>query len=323
MATKNDVNLAKYSKAPRHLSDGMVLELAPGGGLHAIVEAVSGDPDHALRLDIREKRFNIYHRGGNLLCVDGRRRPWAMSFDPKYFKDSGSQIPALPDGFKDDADARAWCNAFPTLREGMIEWSRRVHDCQERADCQTIASANAARDRLPGGDYFVLDLEYQWAQRRFDLVALRRAPTVTDPVGWANPVLTLIEVKRDIGPCRGSAGLAVHAQDYWSLVGAPGFQHERIRIEFAGVFRQKQALGLIDPAFALDAIAPGPPEMLVVFVKMQDMRREIGSLVKQMQLSGSAAEDTGRIRFLELSDPATAMCNAHVLEGDEFLKLCR
>lgn len=323
MATKNDVNLATYSKAPRHLSDGMVLELAPGGGLHAIVEAVSNDPDRALRLDIREKRFNIYHRGGSLLCVDGRRRPWAMSFDPRYFKDSGCQIPALPDRFTDGADARAWCDAFPTLREGMIGWWGRVHACQERADCQAIAKTNAARDGLPGGDYFVLDLEYQWAQRRFDLVALRRVPTATDPAGWANPVLTFVEVKSDIGPCRGSAGLAVHAQDYWGLVGAPEFQHERIRNEFAGVFRQKQALGLIDPALAMDAIAPGLPELLVVFVEMQDKRKEIGPLVEQMQLNAPGAVGTGSIRFLELSHPATAMCRANVLEAREFLKLCR
>ncbi len=322
MTKKCDVDLATYPKAPRALADGMIAELAAGGGLHPIVEAVANDPEGALRLDIREKRFNIYHKGGSLLCVDGRRRPWSMIFDSKYFDGSGREIPVLPSNFTGAADAQAWCEAFPALRQGMIDWWGRVHACQERADCQAIAKANGARDRLPAGDYFVLDLEYQWAQRRFDLVALRRVPTATDPGGWANPALTLVEVKSDIGPCRGSAGLAVHAQDYWSLVGAPESQLERIRNEFVGIFRQKQALGLITSNLRMDAIAPVAPELLIVFVKMQHQRRDIGSVARKMALKCPNQSGTGRIRFLELADAEAEMRESEVLKGEAFLSLC-
>lgn len=73
MTTKRQVNLDTYRKRPRLLSNPMENALKPGGSLNPVLVAVSHDT--RLRLDIRDRRFNIYYGGGSLLLVDGRKTP--------------------------------------------------------------------------------------------------------------------------------------------------------------------------------------------------------------------------------------------------------
>jgi len=111
MTTKQQVNLNSYSKIPRLLSKPMEVALGPGGDLHPVLVAVA--KDDRLRLDIRDRRFNVYYGGGNLMLVDGRKSPWALHFDKKYFKGGTLKPPTLPPQFSSIDDAHAWVLAFP------------------------------------------------------------------------------------------------------------------------------------------------------------------------------------------------------------------
>ena len=121
----------------------------------------------------------MYYGGGNLMLVDRRESPWALRFDDKYFKGNTFKPPTLPTQFSTIDDAHSWVKAFPDLMAGMDAWWN-LHPKDERCHCQAMAAANAGRVGPPPADYLVLDLEYQWAQRRFDLVAAKRKPTEAD-----------------------------------------------------------------------------------------------------------------------------------------------
>jgi hypothetical protein len=166
MTKKKDVDLDTYKKSPRLLTTQMEQALEPGGGLHPVLAAVT--QDDRLRLEIRDHRFNIYYAGGSLLRVDGNSSPWAMHFDKKYFKGGSLDPPTLPAQYSATEDSREWVEAFPALIACMDDWWTR-HPKGERAHCQAMAAANSARAGLPFADYLIIDLEYQWAQRRFDL----------------------------------------------------------------------------------------------------------------------------------------------------------
>ncbi len=198
-------------------------------------------------------------------------------------------MPALPRTITGPDDGRAWADAFDGLMAAMdARWKH--HPKTERADCQDIARVNHTRpdsttnqppprtaeprlqpgpSPLPPTDFVVLDLEYQWAQRRFDLMAARRHPTPDDPVGWAHPRLAYVEVKSEIGACTGKAGLADHARDFADIVTArDGAYIQGIKDEFATVIRQKQALGLIAPGFPFQGFSPDQPELVFVTVDL-------------------------------------------------------
>src|SRR3972149_7569677 len=133
MTSKQQVHLDTYRKSPRRLAEPMEAALGPGGGLHPILVAVAGDD--RLRLDIRDRRFNVYYAGGSLMLVDGRRSPWVLHFDGKYFKGGALQPPTLPTQFSAIDDAHAWVHAFPDLITGMEHWWTR-HPKGERTHCQ-------------------------------------------------------------------------------------------------------------------------------------------------------------------------------------------
>ena len=116
MTTKQQVTLNTYRKNPRLLAKPMEDELGPGGILHPLLVAVAKDRN--LRFEIRDRRFNVYYGGGNLLLVDGRKWPWMLHFDEKYFK-GGALTPTLPTQVSAIDDAHAWVQAFQDLINGI------------------------------------------------------------------------------------------------------------------------------------------------------------------------------------------------------------
>lgn len=299
MTTKREVDLQSYKKAPRLLTRDLEIALGAGGGLRGVLERVK--QDDRLRLEVRDGRFNVYYGGGSLLCVDGRKSPWGMRFDEKYFK-GVARCPDLPDRFLDRDDATAWVNKFQYLMDSMEDWWR-TNPRAERCHCQHMARVNTAKSGLPPGDFCILDLEYQWAQRRFDLVAARRQVSPKDPTGWVEPSLVLIEVKSDVGACTGPSGLAKHARDYQSIVEAPPLQAERIREEFEAVTQQKRRLGLVhrDWPFRRFSLAL-PLELLIVFVGLKPRSPKVSSLLAGVNKVLDDLGDSGDIRFLRLEE---------------------
>ena len=297
MTTKQEVNLDIYQKAPRILSEPMEIALGPGGDLYPILVAVAGDD--RLRLDIRDRRFNVYYGGGNLMLVDGRKSSWELHFDAKYFKDGALLPPALPTQFSATDDARAWVQAFPELIAGMEDWWSR-HPKGERAHCQAMAAANSSV--APTSDYLVLDLEYQWAQRRFDLVAAKRRPFENDVTGWTEPDLVFVEVKCTSAACAGTSGLGAHAHDYRDIITArDGRSVGDIKLEFAQVVAQKVRLGLFDGLFDFKRFSPAVPELLVVFIDLDPNLSSMRVPLSKTREVSDALGDAARIRFMRLN----------------------
>lgn len=305
MTKKQGVDLNKYRKRPRLLEMLMEAALQQGGGLHPVLCAVSRD--NRLRLDIRDRRFNVYYSGGNLLCVDGRKSPWPMHFDKKYFKGGPTVPPHLPTEYSKPSDADKWVNSFPLLIKGMDVWWTS-HSRDERAHCQAMAAVNSAMNGLPATEYVVLDMEYQWAQRRFDLVAVKRKSIDTGSSGWVEPDLVFVEVKSDYKSCSGSSGLSDHASDYRDIVLAQsGKCVQNIKQEFGNLIAQKKRLGLLHKAFPFQRFSATPPELLFVLIDLKLNDPSLAKPISQVRAISIALGSSGRIRFMPLQSPRYEM----------------
>jgi hypothetical protein len=317
VTTKKQVDLDTYKKSPRLLMPEMERMLGTGGGLHPILDAVTRDD--RLRLDIREHRFNVYYGGGSLLLVDGRKSPWLLSFDRKYFRGGKLTPPSLPAQFSKADDSRTWVAAFPALIAGMNDWWTR-HPKIERTHCQAMAAANSATGTLPSTDYLVLDLEYQWAQRRFDMVAAKRSPTADDPTGWVAPNLVFVEVKSDYRACSGKSGLGDHADDYRDIITAGGGRGAQgIKLEYHSVLDQKRRLQLLDRALPFDRFSDAVPELLFVFVDLDPKAALLREPLKRVMAFAHNLRDAGRIRFMQLSSPDYTLSDHKALPPDQFI----
>jgi hypothetical protein len=306
MTKKRDVDFNTYHKKRRLLTKPLEIALGLGGALHPILVAVTNNPQ--LRLDIRDRRFNVYYGGGNLMLVDGRKSPWVLSFDEKYFKGGDLRKPDLPEqsSATHDAPANAWVEAFPDLIAGMEDWWTR-HPKGERAHCQTMAAANSGMSGPPPGDYLVLDLEYQWAQRRFDMVAAKRRRTDHDVTGWAEPDLIFVEVKSTLGACSGKkSGLSDHARDYRDIITAPDRRCvQDIKDEYENVIHQKERLGLINVSLGFSHFSPAVPELLLVFVDLDLNAPGLQAPLREAREILGALDDVVHIPFMELDSKKT------------------
>lgn len=300
MTTKQRVNLNTYPKIPRLLAKPMEVALGPGGALHPVLVAVA--KDRRLRLDIRDRRFNVYYGGGNLMLVDGRKSPWVLHFDEKYLKGGSLKPPTLPTQFSAIDDANAWVQAFPELIAGMEDWWTR-HPKGERAHCQAMATANSGIAGPPSADYLVLDLEYQWAQRRFDMIAAKRRPTKKDATGWAEPDLVFVEVKCEYPACYGKSGLGDHARDYRDIITAMdsvSAQYIKIKEEYENLIAQKTGLGLLDVSLGFTRFSVSIPELLLVFVDLDPNVPKLLAPLGEVREVSDEFGDAGKIRFMRL-----------------------
>jgi hypothetical protein len=316
MKTKQQVDLNTYRKIPRLLKGPMEVALAQGGTLHPVLVAVADD--HRLRLDIRDCRFNVYYGGGNLMLVDGRKSTWMLHFDEKYFKGGSLKPPTLPTQFSCIDDAHAWVQAFPNLIAGMEYWWKR-HPKGERAHCQAMAAANSGVAGVPSGDYLVLDLEYQCAQRRLDMIAAKRRPTNKDATGWAEPDLVFVEVKSEYPACYGKSGLGDHARDYRDIITSSDGRHViDIKREYQNVIAQKIRLRLLDKSLDFSRFSTAVPELLVVFVDLDPNVPKLLPPFGEVREVSDALGDAARIRFIRLDSK-----KKYIMTADAALSLER
>jgi hypothetical protein len=313
VTTKRQVKFDTYRKQPRRLSNEMLKALDPGGSLHPLLAAVR--QDDRLRLEIRDRRFNIYYGGGSLLLVDGRSGPWIPRFDRKYFK--GADAPTLPPTCVSLDDAIACVNVFPKLIAGMEDWWGQCPK-GERLHCQALATTT--NKKLDLSDYFVLDLEYQWAQRRLDLVAAKRNQTHDDVSGWRAPHFVFVEVKCERNACVGPSGLRAHALDYRDIIEARhGHSAEDIKREFECVIEQKRQLGLVDARFAFERFSEATPELLFVLIGLDPA--PLQKAMAEVKAISDELGDAGRIRFLSIDSKDYRMLTRDTTSVDRLINL--
>jgi predicted protein tyrosine phosphatase len=307
MTKKRDVDFNTYRKNPRMLEKQMMDELKPGGDLHPILVAVA--EDHQLRLEIRDRRFNVYYRGGNLMRVDGSKSPCVLDFDEKYFSGGEIKLPPLPKQLLGIENAKTWVEAFPILRAGMDKWlGKRLKKYlkSERDHCQEIASANSGMSGPPPGDYLVLDLEYEYGRRRFDMIAAKRRRTEDDATGWVEPDLVFIEVKSAPSACSGKSGLRDHALDYQHIIAKRDRQHVKdIKKEYEEVIAQKLLLGLLDKSLGFKCFSPVLPKLLLVFVDLDLNAPGLQTPLREVSENLGALNNVAHILFMVLDSNKT------------------
>ena len=315
MTKKHEVDLETYKKAPRLLSEKMETALLQGE-LKVVLDEARDNP--ALRFDIRSRCFNLYYQGGSMMVVSGARPPWKLKFDLNYFEGSTIQVPPLPDEVSNEPEAAALMERFPTLRLGMEDfWSR--HPNTERAHSQGISAANGEVGGTPSSDCLIIDIEYQWAQRSFDLIAARRNPTPADPIGWMEPRLVFVEVKSAYGACKGKSGLGDHARDFRDIVAArDGVQWKGIKRELWDMLEQKKRLSLVSPVLPFERFAPSPPELLLVLVDLDPLHAKLRKPWEEVEQVVADLGDRASIHALVLKAGAYAMTLEHREEVTAF-----
>ena len=222
----------------------------------------------------------------------------------------------LPKYFETVDGAIKWVQAFPDLIGTMDDWWTR-HPKGKRAHCQAMAAVNSAKDSLPSTDYLVLDLEYQWAQRRFDMVAAKRNRTADDPIGWNNPALAFVEVKSEYGACTGTSGICEHVHDYQDIIMARnGLRVQDIKLEFQDVIVQKKRLDLLNNSIPFKRFSAKSPELLIVLVDINPNDRKV--LEPLSKVTGLCSMP-GRLRFMRIDSPNYAMADDKVIQLDQLI----
>jgi hypothetical protein len=315
MTRKQGVDLDTYSKRPRVLSLEMLSDLE-AGVLTPILEAVHDHPE--LRLDIRDQCFNVYYCGGNLLQVVCHKGQWVPHFADKYCRLESKAplvvpewLARLPKSLDTQEATREWVDAFQMLRDAMDAWWIR-NPKGERAHCQLMAKANGEVSGKPSSDYLVLDTEYQWGQRRLDLMAAKRSTPSAGGSGWERPVLAFIEVKSLPGAVDNESGIDVHVQDFGEIVGQrpsrkPPAAIEEIKKEFVKVVDQKRRLGLLSKELPLLAFSDAPPEMLLVFVGLDISDRRFEEPLDRIEGHLPKLDGVGNLRFMCLETADSLM----------------
>lgn len=266
---KKDFDWSIYRKPKRILSDDQELALTEGT-MRPLLDYALSQPD--VRFDIRHHKANLYFRGGNLLRIAFEKSASGGinhfgEFDLNYSIPKGAARlkPSIRRVELDtEADVAACLIELDRFKDLMLNWWED-YPKGERTYEQYIASANEYFEPAMPPEYMVIDIEYQYARRRFDLVAMRRNPTNTDPVGFRTPLLSLWELKCDKRALAGKSGLFDHAVDYRDFVlKQEGAHAGRAQDEYMMMVQQKVRLELL-PDCGFAAFAPARPEYLLLF----------------------------------------------------------
>ncbi len=302
MTTKNNVDLMTYRKGSRLLTQIMEDALGPGGMLNPVLARVIAD--QRLRLEIRDHRFNIYYRGGNLMRVDGRKKLWSLHFDKKYFNDMTILPPDLPEECT-GVNVIRWLEAFPDLMAGMDRWWTH-HPQGERDHCQKIATNNSGMLGCPTGNYLVLDLEYEYAKCRFDMIAAKRRITHNDPDGWEEPDMVFVEVKSSYGACTGVSGLEAHACDHRRIItSGDGQPIIKIKKEYHDLIAQKMRLGLLSMDLRFKRFSLAVPELLFILVDLDMKDPKLQTLLRKIRDIPGLHGDIASSLFMDVNSGET------------------
>ena len=167
-----------YTKPARLLAEGQEASLRDGL-LSPLRVLVAESP--TLRLDIRARSLSLYYRGASLLRLTGE--PFVAELEAtgggapvRLLLETEAQVAGLLGKIaeeRDRVDREAVAMSAGAARREVL---------------QQLAKANEGHD-LFASEYVVVDLEYTYGKRRYDLIAIKRTEGVTGPAGFRTRVL--------------------------------------------------------------------------------------------------------------------------------------
>ena len=301
---KRQFDWKTYSRPPRVLTAAQESALLRGS-LAPLLDFCRTTP--GVSLEIRAHSASVYCRGVPLARISGEG-PYTAEIE------SGSEgapdrrvleVASDVDGLMSDLK----------LRREQIESAHDSATRSKRDYLLAIAAANAGRgESLAAGDYLVVDLEYTYGRRRYDLVALKRTEGVTGPGGFSNPRLAFVDVRAADQTLTGPNGVESVAADFADFAKALGGSHLEIaKSEITELVAQKVRLGLLPDDVELRALDNGLPELLVVFAEypsLSDRKHDVVIAALHDRLVARHFP-TERLRFAELpSVPSPSVDNA-------------
>ena len=268
---KDEFDWSSYKKAPRKLAPPVEAALLQGH-LRPILEYVRSQSE--VRLDIRPGKANLYYDGGSLLRLEGgARSPFRGVFDLGYVGEKGRDVRIL-DGA---AAVKSVVDGFAQRRRQMWDHRHSGSGRDERRHEQAIARANDARSLADAGDFVIVDIEYCYARRNFDLVGFDRA-------GSPRPRLIYCELKCRGAALNGTSGLRDHGIDFGDFLCADDGRHvENSKRELAAMIQQKMRLGLLSADLGFEGFSSEPPEFLVVFADYDVCRPQLRTPLERLR----------------------------------------
>ena len=159
-------------------------------------------------------------------------------------------------------DVTQWIDAIPFLKHGMDLWFGK-HPKDEREFQQLMLRENNFGKLAKGTDYFICDIEYANAKRRFDLIAVHWPSSRPERKNNKNLGLAFVEMKYGKDALTGDAGLKEHIKDMNNFLEDQGNLTE-IRDEMKRIFNQKLDLELINNQNVIHSFSGDKPEYILV-----------------------------------------------------------
>lgn len=285
---KADFDWGIYDKALRRLTPAQETALL-GGHLRPLLDYVLAKPE--VRFDIRPGAANIYYDGGSLMQLkNGTHLPFKGTFSRGYVGEKGHDVSVLDDLAAVEREVEGFAQRRRHMREHDGEGYKRA----ERRIQQFIARANGASSLADAGDYVVIDIEYDYARRKFDLVLLDRSEL-------PRPRLIYGELKCRSGALNGKAGLQQHGIDFGDFLCPEDGRHvELSKHEYAGVIAQKQRLGLLSADLDFEDFSAEPPHFLVLFADYDVCQAELRTPLARMR--AEIEKRLGSVDLLRFAD---------------------
>jgi len=307
---KRQFDWMTYTKPARLLTEDQEASLHDGL-LTPLRLLVAETP--ALRLDIRARSLSLYYRGASLLRLTGE--PFVAEIELA----EGGAPERLP--LETEAQVEALLGRISLERERVDGDAASMGAAAARREVlQQLASANEGAD-LFASEYVVVDLEYTYGKRRYDLVALKRLEGVTGPGGFAHPQLAFVDVRCCGQPLGGGNGLDAVGGDLADFVKATGGTHlARAQAEIAELVAQKTRLGLLPETIELREMREGLPELLVAFVGYGDLgerSNDAAIVALHERLASRHFPTEQRLRFVDLPGADTAQSGDALLIREE------
>lgn len=290
-----------YSRPSRLLTDAQEAALSEGI-LRPLLDAVMAHP--LMRLEIRSASASIYYRGASVLRLTGDG-PFIAEFG------SGSRLPIAA-----HADVQT-CLETLTVESAAADADVAATGRNERSYEQAIACGNSGGD-LWADELVIIDLEYTYGKRRYDLIGLHRREGVTGPGGFANARLAFIDLRVPGQSLTGGGGLAAVGADFAEFVKALGSEHlDRAKIEFEDLVQQKSRLGLLPAELDFRGFTEEFPELIAMFADLRIAEPSNDAAMTELHERLVARHfPTERLRFVDLPSVAEDGQGATVREGD-------